>query len=81
MDAAKVEAVAREMFETLHAMNSRPRNWDRHPDGDQAEELGRDTFRAMAEHALAIALLEASVGEGDPATEPVARAENQDGQA
>lgn len=54
MDAAKVEAVAREMFETLHAMNSRPRNWDRHPDGDQAEELGRDTFRAMAEKALAL---------------------------
>lgn len=42
-----IESMARAAFERLHALADRPRNWDRHPDGDNGAELGRDTFREM----------------------------------
>jgi len=40
-----IETAARAAFDALHALNSRPRNWDRQPDEDSGEELGRNTFR------------------------------------
>jgi len=46
-----IETAARAAFDALHALNSRPRNWDRQPDEDSGEELGRNTFRHMMQAA------------------------------
>ena len=44
-----IEAMAAAMFAKLHDLANRPRNWATHPDGDNGQELGRDTFRQMAQ--------------------------------
>lgn len=46
-----IESAAAAMFARYHEINARPRRWDQHPDEDNGPELGRETFRAMAEAA------------------------------
>lgn len=49
-----IEAMARAMFDEFHARFNRARTWLNHPDDDGLES-GRNTFRAMAEAAMAVA--------------------------
>jgi hypothetical protein len=47
-----IETSAKAMFDKLHARFNRMRDWGNHPDADSgAGELGRDSFREMAQAA------------------------------
>lgn len=65
-----IEAMAQAMFDEFHQRFNRQRSWLNHPDGDGMES-GRDTFRRMAEAAVAVAGMVEAVAPFIPTDEPV----------
>lgn len=61
-----IDAMARAMFDALHERFNRMRNWDRHPEKDVSYELGRESFRHMAQAVGALLSAPAPVEEAAP---------------